>query len=184
MERISILLQKIAAIAENESKNTTIDIDLMLDYTRVLYADLLEMRGKIAFNAPPAQEREPVFAKAMKEDKEKHNEEPHVEIVTPPIIAPSPASIPVSTAGNIPSGNKRDIRNLIGINDKYLFISELFGNNNETYEHVLNEINGAWDEQNAIDLLQEHVYGTYGWDKENETTELFYNLLNKFFSTI
>jgi len=36
MERISILLQKIAVIAENEGKNTTIDIDLMLD-TPVYY---------------------------------------------------------------------------------------------------------------------------------------------------
>jgi len=175
MERISILLQKIAVIAENEGKNTTIDIDLMLDYTRVLYADLLEMRSKVAFNTAPLQE--PVVA-------EVRNEERQTETTGPSLPNIAPISTPVSTANGIQSGNKRDIRQLIGINDKYLFISELFANNNETYEHVLNEINGAWDEQNAIDLLQEHVYGTYGWDKENETTELFYNLLNKFFSTI
>lgn len=179
MDRISILLQKIAAIAENEGKNTTIDIDLMLDYTRVLYADLLEMRSKIAFTtAAPIQE--PSLAEARKTDGESPVKKPDFPTPSTPAVAP----IPVATVSNIQSGSKRDIRNLIGINDKYLFISELFGNNNETYEHVLNEINGAWDEQNAIDLLQEHVYGTYGWDKENETTELFYNLLNKFFSTI
>ena len=175
MERISILLQKIAVIAENEGKNTTIDIDLMLDYTRVLYADLLEMRSKVAFNAAPLQE--PVVA-------EIRNEKRQTETTGPSLPNITPIPTPVSTAHNIQPGNKHDIRQLIGINDKYLFISELFANNNETYEHVLNEINGAWDEQNAIDLLQEHVYGTYGWDKENETTELFYNLLNKFFSTI
>lgn len=179
MERISILLQKIAAIAENEGKNTTIDIDLMLDYTRVLYADLLEMRGKIAFTTD-APIQEPALAKIQKANEENHIEKPDVSAPA----TPTAASIPVATVSNTQTGNKRDIRSLIGINDKYLFISELFGNNNETYEHVLNEINGAWDEQNAIDLLQEHVYGTYGWDKENETTELFYNLLNKFFSTI
>jgi len=181
MERISILLQKIAAIAENERKNTTIDIDLMLDYTRVLYADLLEMRSKIAFTDAPIQE--PALAEARKADEENHIEKPDFPAPSAP-SAPAAVSIPVATVSNIQTGNGRDIRSLIGINDKYLFISELFGNNNETYEHVLNEINGAWDEQNAIDLLQEHVYGTYGWDKENETTELFYNLLNKFFSTI
>jgi len=39
MERISTLLEKIEAL-QRRNNVTAIDIDLMLDYTRVLYADL------------------------------------------------------------------------------------------------------------------------------------------------
>ncbi len=46
--RIPTLLQKIAELADQPDRRTTIDVDLMLDYTRVLYADLLEWRGRLA----------------------------------------------------------------------------------------------------------------------------------------
>ena len=47
MQRIATLLQKLTELS-TQGKPTQIDIDLMLDYTRVIYADLLEERKKLA----------------------------------------------------------------------------------------------------------------------------------------
>ncbi len=47
MERIHSLLRKIQDIYYKKEEKQVIDIDLMLDYTRVLYADLLDARTDI-----------------------------------------------------------------------------------------------------------------------------------------
>lgn len=47
MERIHSLLRKIQDIYYKKDEKQVIDIDLMLDYTRVLYADLLDARTDI-----------------------------------------------------------------------------------------------------------------------------------------
>lgn len=50
--RIPSLLQKLNELAALPEPRNLIEIDLMLDYTRVLYADLLDLRGR----ALPAQQ--------------------------------------------------------------------------------------------------------------------------------
>ena len=50
MQRISTLLQKINELAAKDKEAGVIDIDLMMDYTRVLYADLQEWRARVSFN--------------------------------------------------------------------------------------------------------------------------------------
>jgi hypothetical protein len=53
--RIPTLLQKINDLAAKPEQRTAIDVDLMLDYTRVLYADLLDWREKLVeTSSPPA----------------------------------------------------------------------------------------------------------------------------------
>lgn len=171
-----MLLQKISAITEQGKQNTALDIDLALDYTRVLYADLLEIRAKLSVAVPAAAE--PTLAELTEAMKREIVEEPQAAPETEVPAAPSieQKSMPLPTANA-----KNDIRTLIGINDKYLFISELFGNDKDSYEQLLDEINGAWDEDNALHLLKEHT----GLDEEeSEALLLFYGLVNKFFSTI
>src|ERR1044072_7236492 len=45
--RIPTLLQKLSELSSQPDHRTAIDVDLMLDYTRVLYADLLEWRARL-----------------------------------------------------------------------------------------------------------------------------------------
>lgn len=177
MERINMLLQKISAITEQNKQNSAIDIDLALDYTRVLYADLLEIRAKLTVAVPPAAE--PTLAELTEAMQRELMEEPQ------PIPEAKSSALPASEQRLAPQAivnAKNDIRTLIGINDKYLFISELFGNDKDSYEQLLDEINGAWDEDNALHLLKEHT-GQYD-EEESEALLLFYGLVNKFFSTI
>ncbi|MGN6567473.1 MAG: hypothetical protein ACTHJ0_05960, partial [Flavipsychrobacter sp.] len=139
--------------------------------------DLLEIRSKLTVAVPPAAE--PTLAELTDAMQREIVKEIQLTAETePPVLPPieqKPAPQPIATT-------KNDIRTLIGINDKYLFISELFGNDKESYEQLLDEINGAWDEENALHLLKEHT-GRFD-EEESEALLLFYGLVNKFFSTI
>ena len=155
MQRITTLLQKLTELSAKVEKNTIIDVDLMLDYTRVLYADILDWRNKIAAAKPVVQDNL----------QNKHTE---------------PAT-PFGFAGKLNtthSPNKKDVRHNIGINDKYQLISELFLNKKDLYESALDEINNFETYHQAYIWLQRH----YNWDDENPTAVNFYSILNNFFS--
>jgi len=71
----------------------------------------------------------------------------------------------------------KDIRDYIGINDKFLFIRELFDGNNNAYNETLETINTT----NNIEDLN-HLISKKEWDSDNESTKLFCALINKKFS--
>lgn len=194
MQRINTIVQKITDLTKQEEK-TVIDIDLMLDYTRVLYADLLEWRSKIAFNnslVPPAEKAAPA-APVKKEEPKATPVPPVAPAPLPPVHeqkVATPASTPLptgavashATAEKIaPPAEERDIRHLIGINDKYLFISELFGNNKDSYEEALQYINACAALQQARQWIDGQMYKHY-WNDESEAVQSFYNMLELFFS--
>lgn len=79
--------------------------------------------------------------------------------------------------------SNRDIRMYIGINDQYNFISELFGNNNEAYEEILDEINTFETKEDALFFLANSGVTTlYGWEEDHFSVRIFYNVLNQFFA--
>jgi len=194
MQRISTLLQKINDLATKEQEANVIDIDLMLDYTRVLYADLLEWRSRALFNTSLAPETTPVppappvptqvqetvpppTQPAMADDDlQKEEEEPETVM--------SPTAMPVTEPLATPPQHMQavaDIRKWIGINDKYQFISELFGNDKEAYEATLNDINLSTDYNAAINALDE-VHTQRGWQDEDLAIQSFYGIVSQFFS--
>ena len=88
--RIPTLLQKISELAEQPDRRGTIDVDLMLDYTRVLYADLLEWRSKLA-----ATGRQIPPAPGVNTDTARP--------VAAPVTEPTPQSIPKPTSAPVPN---------------------------------------------------------------------------------
>lgn len=169
MQRIPTLLQKLNELSEQGDKNTIIEVDLMLDYTRVLYADLLEWRKKAAIKIPVIHEPTLAeMAEAMKEPEpvEEATNLPQATQITTPVFIEKK------------TGTQKDIRNSIGINDKFLYMSELFNNDKNAYENALDEINELENYQQAYNWLQTQYY----WDEGEETTQSFYNMLSIFFS--
>lgn len=203
MQRISTLLQKIEELAKND-KNTAIEIDLMMDYTRVLYADLLELRNRVGFNESLLQEttasRNPSpTPTAVQTAVAQPEPEPIVPAVPETNVIPQPEPTrqaeaeqeeerpmppPVAEIPAVKQTVTKDIRSIIGINDKYQFISELFGNNKDAYNEVLDEINNTETFAEAKELLATKVEEQYGWDKESLTADMFYTTLSRFFSSM
>jgi hypothetical protein len=184
MQRIPTLLKKVIELAEKGDKNTVIDIDLMLDYTRVVYADLLEWRNRKSFVASlPVNEEAPAIqeeyddegvAAPVQEEREEQKEPGHVN-------ANNSSKTPVIEfiVNEAPAKPAADIRQSIGINDKYLFMSELFGNNKEEYERVLDKINTFSSYNEAEIWLTVNINPL---NEENDTLEIFRGVLDVCFN--
>lgn len=189
MQRIPTLLKKITELAERGDANSAIDIDLMLDYTRVVYADLLEWRGRKTFvSSIDSNFTAPKTETAPAQQKQKE-EEPSPEAVP---VAEKKASVSVaeieadkepaiaSAIYQAPAKPTADIRQSIGINDKYLFMSELFGNSRDDYEQALDKINTFSSYAEAGRWVNDNLSTTDNGD-ENDTMELFHTILITFF---
>jgi len=151
-------------------------VDLMMDYSRVLYADLLEWRNKIAFTE----------AATIREDQALNEiatgmEENHIPLETTPEVAAPAIELDITSTNYEsvqpksseqdspfvpPHHSGADIMKLIGINDKYQFISELFSNNKEAFDEVILEINSFESEEEALQWLHHNVYQEYRWNDE------------------
>ncbi|OSZ78556.1 hypothetical protein CAP35_09990 [Chitinophagaceae bacterium IBVUCB1] len=149
MQRVRTLLQKIADLSKADDNATLIDIDLMMDYTRVVYADLVELRSRVAFN-----NNLPNFN--IKE-REK-TAEPTNQIEKKSIRA--------------------TLEKQIGVNDKYLFISELFGNDTQLYENTIQTLNSFDNYTQAENWLK----SKFDWQEEDENAQAFSSLLLRHYS--
>ncbi len=69
----------------------------------------------------------------------------------------------------------RDLRDSIGLNEKFLFIRKLFGNNPDTYNQCIDFLNNASSYQEAEDYLKE----SFSWDEDNEIAEKLFNLVKR-----
>jgi hypothetical protein len=305
MERVKNILQKLQEMYYAKHQKSAIDIDLMLDYTRVMYADLLEWRGTFKEEPPTAESAEPNEPVAAIEEKEtaaeekevvaeekeqpadeseqnkdeetqavneevattekaeaatpqdksyrpiEHDEpapkepvaeteevvvttpekeyievlqkdatgisfeppsapEPRTEIkeellIEEPAVqqevlekpAPPPVAIPLPDMSPAPEQQKpaaqsvnlfsavktpRDIRSAIGINDKYLFLNELFNNHKSNYEETLDKLNHFSTADQAEDWIRTKVAPAHKWDGEDATVTSFYTLVKRHFS--
>ncbi|MDR3678650.1 MAG: hypothetical protein P4L41_01715 [Flavipsychrobacter sp.] len=180
MQRISSLLQKIRQLAENGNSNV-IETDLMMDYTRQLYAELIEYRSKIAADKTTPPE--------LVNDQQTTYYTP----VTSPINEDRPTIIELTVENPIPSSSSKqdddeedeeaDIRTIIGINDKYQIISELFGNNKIAYDEMIDQLNTLDTELEALEWLQDNLYFEYSWSEDSEALMILHAILHKFYSS-
>lgn len=318
MERIRNILQRLQELYYSNHQKSAIDADLMLDYTRVMYADLLEWRKQ--FKEPPTTETAEKNTQVITNDEEKEEadkqkqqvnqvlqaeeqgtdakreKEPEAEIpkeksvenvtteekneyrpqqvsvqeetifqpierdepvakalaveetepvvdvhpekesvqalmtdasgisfeppakqetksevikeeiaVETPVVnqpveeipVPAPVEIPLPDMASIASkaeplqaaqlfhaakAANKDIRSSIGINDKYLFLNELFNNHKSNYEETLDKLNHFSNIDQARDWIITKVVPAQKWDKDDATVQSFYDMLAKHFS--
>lgn len=76
----------------------------------------------------------------------------------------------------------KDLRQAIGINDKFQFIQELFRGDVDTYERSVKTINELNTLQEAEYWIERELKIRQGWIDENRTVRQFYNLVKKRFS--
>ncbi len=178
--RIPTLLQKIAELSAQPERRTAIDVDLMLDYTRVLYADLLEWRSKLPATLQQAPEpaAPPIQREAMPAELKDIGETKLAFAPQQETARPSPPKATENTPANAAS-NLNDIRALIGINDKYQIMSELFSNDKAAYEQTLDYINQSSGERKALDWLREQLWIT---EERSEVAGTFFEIVERFFA--
>ncbi|MEC5147072.1 hypothetical protein [Chitinophaga sp. 212800010-3] len=76
----------------------------------------------------------------------------------------------------------KDLRQAIGINDKYQFIQELFRGDTDLYERSIKTINEFGSLQEADYWIQREIKIIQGWQDDHHLVQQFYLLLRKRFS--
>jgi hypothetical protein len=76
----------------------------------------------------------------------------------------------------------RDLKRAIGINDRYLFISELFRGDEIMYERSIKTINNFSIYQEAYYWMERELKLKLAWDMEKYSSQLFYQLVKRRFS--
>jgi hypothetical protein len=70
-----------------------------------------------------------------------------------------------------------DLRNAIGINDRFLFQRELFNSSAELYNQTLDQLNSMQDLPSALSFLKTN----FNWDTASETYEMFLKTVKRRF---
>ncbi len=76
----------------------------------------------------------------------------------------------------------RDLRKAIGVNDRFLFINELFRGDESAYERSIKTINGFSIFPEAEYWIQRELKVKNGWNDSNEIVQQFYHLVKRRFS--
>lgn len=76
----------------------------------------------------------------------------------------------------------RDLRKAIGVNDRFLFINELFRGDEVAYERSIKTINSFSIFAEAEYWIQRELKVKNGWDPSNEMVNQFYQLVKRRFS--
>ncbi|MBY0348913.1 MAG: hypothetical protein K2W79_11695 [Hydrotalea flava] len=76
----------------------------------------------------------------------------------------------------------KDLHKAIGINDRYLFVNELFHGDETMFERSIKTINGFASFPEASFWMEKELKLKLGWQDENETIATFYQLVKRRFS--
>ena len=76
----------------------------------------------------------------------------------------------------------RDLKKAIGVNDRFVFISQLFRGDEVMYERSLKTINGFRILPEAEYWMERELKVKLGWDESRDATKQFYHLVRRRFS--
>lgn len=76
----------------------------------------------------------------------------------------------------------RDLKKAIGVNDRYIFISQLFRGDEVMYERSIKTINGFRILPEAEYWMERELKVKLGWDENREATRHFYQLVKRRFA--
>lgn len=109
----------------------------------------------------------------------------HTDTLNTPAPAQTPTPEPTPTPvvpQQTPAAPKfTDLRSLIGINDKFTFINDLFEKDMRNYNEFINTLNKIEDLGEAQSFVQQNAT-IHNWDKESMAVQLFMSVYKRRFS--
>ncbi len=93
--------------------------------------------------------------------------QPDVPVATEPLASPPPSPAPASKSGTPLA---------IGLNDKFRFINELFGQNGKEFGLAIEQINSITNKAEC-EVYLTNLKSLYHWDEQKETVKYFLQLV-------
>ncbi len=85
-------------------------------------------------------------------------------------------------ADKIKVGGKKDLKELIDINDRFMFIQQLFGGSYLGFEEAMNEINRKSNLADAKQYIDKSIKSVYKWDDYSQEAQRFMTVLEEKFN--
>ncbi len=77
----------------------------------------------------------------------------------------------------------KGIKSHITINQRFMFVNELFSGNVDEFEIALNTIENCQNQQEAIDFIRTNYIDNHIWEDESEIVSEFMDLITRYFPT-
>lgn len=88
---------------------------------------------------------------------------------------------PQSVGEKLTKSKIEDLRKAIALNQKFLFINDLFEGEKAIYEETIDKLNTLNSMEEASDYLKTEIEDKYNWKEETEAVEQFVGLLQRKF---
>ena len=88
---------------------------------------------------------------------------------------------PESVAEKMTNTKIEDLRKAIALNQKFLFMKDLFSGEKSSYDEAIDKLNSCHTIQEAKSFLASEVENKYNWEQETPAVEQFNNLLERKF---
>ncbi len=73
----------------------------------------------------------------------------------------------------------RNLKDAIGLNEKFLFINDLFAGEKENYDGALEKLNGFDNYIEADDYMRNQLISKYEWDQDQKSVRTFMELVER-----
>ncbi|MFM6976145.1 MAG: hypothetical protein ACKOW2_04790 [Sphingobacteriaceae bacterium] len=103
------------------------------------------------------------------------------EAATPTVNDLMAGRLEVNLASKLGSEPIADLKSIISLNDKLVFIKDLFSGYSLAYQEAIDTLNRSADFKSADEYLQANYVGQYKWSEKTKTVDKFYELLNRRF---
>lgn len=186
MEQLAEVVEEAVEEAMESGKEVELDIQLQV-------ADKTDEQPEAAEEASAAPE--------PTEEVEAISEAPQpVEVAAvttpaPAALAPAARSVAFSLSGILQKNGDShlvmahlklkpidDLKSGIGLNEKFLFIRELFNNDHLAYADAIEQLNASNTLEEAENILAEKLLPVYQWDLETEAAVSFLHLIFRRFA--
>ena len=187
------LIKEIHDLAERIKTNASTNTDLLLTDVSHLY----EMVILLKHLPEKAREKVEVKAEVKEEIKSVEALDLFSAAITPEPVREKPAEKVVAKKADLPAealakagesvveklSHKKinDLKSVIGINEKFQFINELFDGNMKEYTVALDQINNFSSTNEANNYLA-NLKEMYKWDSENSIAKQFTELVERKFA--
>jgi len=128
------------------------------------------------------------------EEHVEENIEPEPEPETSPVDEVSNEDAPTSINDSFASGTPKktladklgrqpitDLKAAIGLNQKFLYMNDLFQGENEIFHDAIDKINAFRELAQAIEYIESNLSSSYKWDMESSSVLSFMDLVERRF---
>jgi hypothetical protein len=176
MQELSVLMDELREIYESLKQNPSyLEVDLMKEKLRRIY----EVAGEMKIERQEArgekrEEREERGEKREEREEKREEREENGVTVADKFLGADDKTV----VARIQKKVVQDLKSAIGLNDKFVFIKELFHNNVLEYNDAIENLNIAGSKEQADSYLTE-LGKQYNWDKEVEPYQRFAGYIEK-----